>query len=226
MNRIAIQKLHLLAIFVLFTLLSGCHSNAKKPEEPEQPPQPSTLRTISINSNVVITTDPTYSSPSGQTATFLAGPLAGLAMRAATSNADALKILAESKDVDLRDLAVSNFREQLVRAGSPFTLVEKDAEAELQIEIEEYGLIVSGASAMQPIISINAKLVKPDGREIWSDSESHSHPFMSGVSTQTWQNYVATPSLLKTSFNEIIKATTTEIVDSLFDDHRNGEIEE
>lgn len=177
----------------------------------DAPKKPSTLRTISINSNIWITIAPSFE------------PYKGDAPAGVT---DTLKNLAESNDINLRNIVLKAFRTRLEQSDVPTTLVTANAEADLQIHIEDYGLTARNKTLMQPTITIEARLIKANGHVIWNAGENLSDSEIEGISAQTWQDYIAKPAALKTGYEEIANAAVKSIVSNLIESHKTGEIGE
>ena len=189
---------------IFLSLIAICCSLAAAAE-------PSTLRTISIDSNVWITTKPTIDPYKGDPK---------------PETIQTLKNLADGSEINLRDIVLKRFRTRLQQGDLPIAIAAANANAELHIHIEDYGLTARNKTLLQPTITIEARLVKSNGHVIWNAGENLSDSELQGISAQTWEDYTAKPALLKSGYEEVANAAVNTIVDNLIDSHKAGEIGE
>lgn len=201
-------------VMSLFVALYGCSSNKPKPT-------PSTLRTISINSNVGISEKPEFKE-GGEGITWLLKQT-GLKLE---DRADTLKSLMIKQQIDLGQLVSKSFKEQLSESKSPIQIVDSNSEADLQFNIQAYGLKFALEGRKIPTITLQIVLTNKSGATIWDNSESVDNidEFRDGISTHYWLDYQEIPPLLEQDFKAVINLAIKRQIEELKKDYFSGEI--
>lgn len=209
-------SIRLSAVFLTLALCA-CSASLPKP-----PPQPSSLRVVTLNTNVTIAKSPEF-EPSGGAIT------AGLnAMGAKLGNAriEELKEMIGQGNIDIRQLVLESVRNELEKPDAPIKIVEQNGEADLRLNIEAYGMHKGLEWIVVPSIDLRATLVRADNATIWEDHEyvDQRHEFSSGVKTNTYSGYQQSPSQLKADFAANIAWVVHKLIEELKEDHANGDI--
>jgi hypothetical protein len=206
-------------LFTVFLALTLCACSAS---QPKPPPQPSSLRVVTLNTNITMAESPEF-EPSGGAIT------AGLnAMGAKLGNArlEELKEMIKRGGIDLRQLVLDSVRSELGKSDSPIKIVEENGEADVRLNIEAYGMHKGLEWIVVPSIDLRASLVRADNATIWENHEyvDQRHQFSSGVKTNTYSEYQQNPVQLKADFTTNIAWVVHKLIEDLKEDHANGEI--
>ncbi len=163
----ALRKFPALTLLTLASLLPGCISMSKVAYRPD-PARP--IRTIRVSRDVRLPEKMVFI---GLSQNLLMGAGAGLggAVGGALMGEGTIKRKTPS-DYGLADSLATAFVAEL-KERSRFTVVTSGpADAELKIDVREYGFLQAGfmRRGVKPYMNIQAQLIRSDGKKVWEES--------------------------------------------------------
>lgn len=218
-----VSRFHSLLVAVTFVALSlgitGCSSHAK---QPEPPPQSSAIRIITLNPNVIIAEKPEFKPDGGA----ITDALNAMGAKLGNPRVVAIQDIIRRGNIDVRQIVLDSMRNELQKSDVPVKIVERDGEADLQLNIEAYGMHRGLETFVVPSIDLRASLVRTDGVRIWDAQEyvDQRHEFRDGVHTSTFDIYEREPERFKADFAANVARVTRELVQDLKEDHASGDI--
>jgi len=198
-------------------LLNGCASSVEMTPADRK-------KTQAVSINPVVFKGPIRVVTMGQALTMglsgvvggaVGGGIAG-AVQASTPNEPAARATAI---MDKNGIRVEEMvREEFIRQAGDrhlFTLVDAKGDAEMEIIIPTWGLMVPDPYqwALRPCVTAMVLMSGPSGRVIWKDAESSTHLNLS-VPRHTLDEYAAKPELLRDGFHRAVATAVTKLMEN------------
>jgi hypothetical protein len=123
--------------------------------------------------------------------------------------------ICDRSGIDIRKIVKDQFEDQLKKSGFFHSIVDTEADAEFTLIISNYGFVHAPFSTdLKPVLSVIARLVRPDGTIVWKDYEvltnfNSETPFYS--ENEYWNN----PELIRDAFTVASKIVCGEIVNNM-----------
>lgn len=148
-------------------LLTGCAATSLKPLSQQNR---QSIKTVAIDDNVKVPPEVYYVGP-GLGYLMLTG-IVGNAIAAGQNSQESkkLKAFAENNNIHIDQIVKDNMVKEIKENTSLKIVPKESADAVMSIEIEKYGLSIPAgyATSVEPIMVVNAKLVK-DNQIVWRD---------------------------------------------------------
>jgi len=209
-------RVKLSALLPAALILFGCSASKTIQFSPHDRAE---IKTISIDQNVVKPQEVYYHGP----VQSWGGAFGAIGIAVGQSDAkDTKSLLLEFFDrehIDIATIFADEFNKQLSESGHFTSIVPQGGNATLKIEILLYGFGQSNglSSKLYPLISANAKLVKPDGTIIWQKSEYVTPLNSDNSQGYKLEEYTNDPQKLRTAFS-----TASKIVIKMFLSNMQG----
>lgn len=207
------KVLHILYLCATL-LLTAC---ASQPDYTRASESFSSTRSISINKEVWMTDKPFVQMPYQVWAGAVAGAT-GAIVTANLPDSERYKILLSSNQVDLRAILLTSVNNALKPVASSLKMVPEKGDTELHVAIPFYGIHGSGpfaVTSLEPMLSVEMKIVDPDGKVLWVSTESIKFPSRKQVDAHTMSEYSKNPALLSDGYAKLSDIIVTTLVSRL-----------
>jgi len=216
-----IKNFYLVLSLACITFLQSC----AQPSPTSNPISGSLKQSFSISQTVSIISNPFVQLPSNIWGAAFGGLIGGtLGAVAATkitagdSDIDKYKFILASNNIDLKLIAYNSVNMALKKNSPPLNFEPDKSNTELQISVPFYGIHSSGPfsiNSLEPMLSIEIKLVGSDGTVLWKSRESIKFPSRSQIDSHTMDEYAQTPALLSEGYIKLSDIIVTTLISQL-----------
>jgi hypothetical protein len=176
-------------------------------------PDRESIRAVSVQKNVKVPDTVVYQGGAqavGMAFGMVGGLIAGLA---AQRSAEQFKAVMQEGRIDLGQIVRDQFEVELREAGIFPSVVPGGGDAEIELEIQSYGLFHG-----RPALWVVGRLARPDGTVLWKLGESLMTPDYQGAS-YSLEEYQKNPQLLREGFTAGAKYISGKLVRSMLLDY-------
>jgi hypothetical protein len=198
-------------VLLVLTLLTGCASTV-----PLTKPVRESIRSVSINKEVKVADNMSYYGP-GQGLGPLFG-LIGYAIAEAVSRGPSAKLNAAMQEgqIDLAQIVREQFESELVRAGIFPAIVAEARDAEIRLEVREFGFAqpFDPLDRLKPILRVLGSLTRTDGTVLWKKDE-HVTNRNEQTPDHTLEEYLQNSQITREAFTVAAKIVASGLVSDL-----------
>ena len=199
----------------VFIMINGCAGHIALTKDANLP-----IRSVSINKEVpkpdtigVYGSGETFAALTGFVTLGVAGAV--VASEIPKKRGPLLKYVMEKEGIDMGQILRDQFVDQLKNSGLFSTVLDEggDAEFKLSILVAGFAKPAGFTSKLQPELSVEASLIKPDGTILWKNRRTVTQG-TSRTPSRKYEEYINNPELIR----EAISICSRIVVDKLVKD--------
>lgn len=212
MMKLTLQAIKILyksiLIITLTATINGCASSHFSEEEK------AAIKTVSINKkNVIVPEKLFYYGPAQAWGHAISPLLEEIANSAAKEPEDILTDIVNNKGISLSSMLTTTMIQKL-KESKTFKVIDHDADAEIKIKVEKYGLIDAGnmGATVKPWIIAEISIIDSHKNIIYQGRYWPNDKPGEDSGKYTGEQYFSNPALLRTGLENSVAQLTDEFV--------------